>query len=319
MGWAKLTDRRAMNPKLRASGFAARGLDEAAICQIAADETDGVITAATVEMLAIAHREKQWKRLVEVLVRERRWEPCESGWIVKGYLKHNPSKADRDADRARKQAAGKLGGYRSGEARAKQAASRIEAESKHTASDAANSRPRTRISLSSSSSSRGSPQAVDDDDPGPEFYAHRLNKWITDPQAVSDTGEQALRILAGRDLERREAEVGKVGDRAAWLAAAVERRRAQHLSRLPTVSMPTTLTPERFADFLEPPPKPEPCSTVKPFEPVAAYEVASEAPEWLRARRETPPELVEPGGRSGLAGPKVGVVLYSVSRPDLLP
>lgn len=155
MGWAKLTDKRAMNPKLRKAGFEARGLDEAAICQCAADENDGVITADTVEMLAIAHRCRHWPKLVATLVQVGRWEAAgDDTWIVKGYLRHNPSRADRQADRDRKRAAGQAGGFRSGQARrfgngeaetkqpASETANRNGSEkSKHPASDATNSRP----------------------------------------------------------------------------------------------------------------------------------------------------------------------------------
>ena len=38
MAWVRLDDKRATNRKLRAAGFAARGLDEAAICWSAHEE-----------------------------------------------------------------------------------------------------------------------------------------------------------------------------------------------------------------------------------------------------------------------------------------
>ncbi|MBO0834435.1 MAG: hypothetical protein J2P28_02815 [Actinobacteria bacterium] len=105
MAWARLDDKRAMNRKLRAAGFAARGLDEAAICQIAGDETDGYISEDTVVMLAQAHKEKRWRKLVDALVEAERWDPVEGGWMVRNYLEFNPSHADleakREADRKR--------------------------------------------------------------------------------------------------------------------------------------------------------------------------------------------------------------------------
>lgn len=82
MPWLRLDDQRALNRKLRRAGFAARGLDEAAICQVGADLTDGHIDRATVEMLAVAHGEKRWERLVQVLVDVGRWEPDGTGWQI---------------------------------------------------------------------------------------------------------------------------------------------------------------------------------------------------------------------------------------------
>ena len=105
-----MDDMRAMNRKLRQAGFAARGLDEAAICQVAADMTDGHIDRETVQMLAAAHGEKQWKRLVDVLVKVGRWETNGTGWYIHDYLEFNPTRAQWLETKAAKQAAGKAGG-----------------------------------------------------------------------------------------------------------------------------------------------------------------------------------------------------------------
>ncbi|MDQ2727533.1 MAG: HNH endonuclease [Actinomycetota bacterium] len=80
--WVRFTPDRAMNKKLRRAGFAARGLDEAGICQVAADDSDGFISTETVETLAVAHREKHWRRLAAVLVTEHRWSSVEGGWQI---------------------------------------------------------------------------------------------------------------------------------------------------------------------------------------------------------------------------------------------
>lgn len=119
MGWVKLDDQRAMNRKLRAAGFAARGLDEAAMCQVAADGTDGHITAETVEVLAVAHRCKDWKKLVDTLVAVGRWFPNTElgGWDIHHFLDYNPTKAEWDAEKEKKRAAGRRGGKASAQAR----------------------------------------------------------------------------------------------------------------------------------------------------------------------------------------------------------
>jgi len=114
VGWAKFDDRRAMHAKFRKVGFAARGLDEAAICQVTADRTDGHISRSTVEMLAAAHGEKKWTTLVDKLVQVGRWEVNGTGWYIHDYLEYNPSKAEWDAEIERK----RLGGQRGGKAKA---------------------------------------------------------------------------------------------------------------------------------------------------------------------------------------------------------
>lgn len=147
MGWAKLTDTRADNPKLMAAGFAARGLDEAAICWVAGHETDGIIPKTAVAMLAAGHG-ANWKPLVKKLVDVGRWIPKTSegakepdAWEIHDYLEYNPTKAQREAERERKRAAGHLGGIRSGESRRGGTEAEAEAETKQPASEPANSRP----------------------------------------------------------------------------------------------------------------------------------------------------------------------------------
>lgn len=109
MAWVKLDDKRALNAKLRAVGFAARGLDEAAICWCAHEETDGYLSEADLEMLAALHGCKKVQPLVDKLVGEGRWQVCASGgYYLHDYLKFNPSHDDlesarqRDRDRKRR-------------------------------------------------------------------------------------------------------------------------------------------------------------------------------------------------------------------------
>jgi hypothetical protein len=103
-----------MNPKLRRAGFMARGLDEAAICQIAHDMSDGFISAVTVESLAIAHRCLEWREVVAALVAVGRWIPAdkdgEDGWELHDYLEFNPSKAEWKATQEERRESGRKGG-----------------------------------------------------------------------------------------------------------------------------------------------------------------------------------------------------------------
>src|SRR5579862_8143106 len=127
MGWARFDDMRAMNRKLRAAGFAARGLDEAAICQVAADMTDGHISRATVEMLGVAHGEPGWAQLVEKLVDVGRWETNGDGWYIHDYLEFNPTREQWQQTQALKKTAGQKGGLAQAQARP-QAVARAAAE-----------------------------------------------------------------------------------------------------------------------------------------------------------------------------------------------
>ena len=114
LAWVKLDDKRATNRKLRAAGFAARGLDEAAICWSAHEETDGFISDDDLQMLASLHGCKKTQPLVDALVTHGRWKRDErkGGHWIEGYLEFNPSHADlesaRKRDRERKR--GRTGG-----------------------------------------------------------------------------------------------------------------------------------------------------------------------------------------------------------------
>jgi hypothetical protein len=110
MAWVRLTPDRAMNRKLRKAGFAARGLDEAAICQSLADMSDGHVSRDTVEMLAIAHGEKRWERLVDLLVTVGRWTVNGDGWHIHDWLEFNWSQEKLQIEIAHKKEAGRKGG-----------------------------------------------------------------------------------------------------------------------------------------------------------------------------------------------------------------
>ena len=121
IAWVRLDDRRAINAKLRAAGFAARGLDEAAICWSAHEEQDGFVSAADVEMLATLHGCVRPTELIAQLEAVGRWSATErrgaAGWKIKDFLTFNPSHKELEAQRSAKRKAGRLGGIRSGQVR----------------------------------------------------------------------------------------------------------------------------------------------------------------------------------------------------------
>lgn len=67
------------------------------------------------------------------------------------------------------------------------------------------------------------------------------------------TGLVALQRLAQRDLERREAQRGPVGDELAWLRSATERRGNQHQAQLAGTDLGTYVgRVDALVDLLEP-------------------------------------------------------------------
>lgn len=101
--WVKLDDKRAMNRKLRRAGFAARGLDEAAICLSAHAETDGFIDLDHLEDLGAMHGCSDVLALAEKLVEVGRWrkDGRRNGWWILNYLEFNPSRAELEDKRRR--------------------------------------------------------------------------------------------------------------------------------------------------------------------------------------------------------------------------
>lgn len=118
MAWIKLDDKRAFHRKFRRQGFEVRGLDEAAICWCAHEETDGFVSDVGLEDIAHHHGVpmKRTLALAGQLVEMTRWERDDkrTGWIIVGYLTRNPSRAELDVQREAKRRAGRVGGLQSG-------------------------------------------------------------------------------------------------------------------------------------------------------------------------------------------------------------
>lgn len=125
MGWVRLDDQRALNRKLREAGFEARGLDEAALCLVSGDETDGYISDDSVAMLAVAHGCKRASRPIERLLAVGRWtrDAERKGYWIHDYDQFNPTKDQLEEMREKKRVAGQAGGRRSGQARREAGAS----------------------------------------------------------------------------------------------------------------------------------------------------------------------------------------------------
>jgi hypothetical protein len=105
LAWLKVDDKRALHRKFRRQGFAVRGLDEAAMCFCAHEETDGFVSEEALEDLSHHHGVTLTaaKKLVASLVKIDRWswDDKKQAWKVKDYLKYNPSHAELEAARKR--------------------------------------------------------------------------------------------------------------------------------------------------------------------------------------------------------------------------
>jgi hypothetical protein len=99
MGWVRIDDTHGDHPKLVAAGPYAELLDIRAICWSARFETDGRVPRAALVQIgrgiprAVVHANK--------LVKVGRWRATKQGWVIGGYLDMQPSKADRESERAR--------------------------------------------------------------------------------------------------------------------------------------------------------------------------------------------------------------------------
>ena len=242
--WAKLDDRRALNRKLRAAGFAARGLDEAAICQVVGDQTDGHITAETVEMLAQAHNEKQWRKLVAKLVEVGRWEENGTGWYIHDYLEYNPTKASWEAEVEKKRSAGRKGGRARAEAEAQ---ARAQAESKQVLEHVPKQtlkQPAKQTLKPTRPESKKQQQALQP--PEPQRRAEHVAA-----AAGTKLVETALAVLAQRRLD---ATTSTIANPAGYLRSVAKALLSEHDSAIEALDLGCfNGDPQALADHLEPP------------------------------------------------------------------
>lgn len=108
--------------------------------------------------------------------------------------------------------------------------------------------PNPEESSSSPSDSRPGTASVDDDD-----------QAKPETSTTVDTFAEACRLLADRALDRRERDVGPVGNARSWLDSAAGRARADHGTRAERIlEHYPTISATALADQLEPAPPPKP-------------------------------------------------------------
>lgn len=108
-GWVKLDEGFFLHPKALAAGRDARDLYLAALCWSSQQQTDGLVPAHTLPLIAslagVPDADQAAYRLCEV----RLWENDPAGWVIHDFLAHQQSKEERETyrqrERDRKQAA----------------------------------------------------------------------------------------------------------------------------------------------------------------------------------------------------------------------
>lgn len=132
MSWVKLDDQARQHPKLIAAGPEAVCLWACGLMWCNTQKArDGFIPHVMVKVLYPMPRiEKATAKLVEVGL----WEPVEGGFQVHDYHDFQPSAEDAESLSAKRAAAGRAGGRRSGEARRSKMTPATEAVSKQVAS-----------------------------------------------------------------------------------------------------------------------------------------------------------------------------------------
>jgi hypothetical protein len=95
VGWARFDDGYTDNPKIRDAGAYAELLDMRAIIYCARYDTDGRLTPTG--LVVIRHGIPRLGEKIDRLVQVGRWSVDPGGgWQIRGFLEHNPSRAERE-------------------------------------------------------------------------------------------------------------------------------------------------------------------------------------------------------------------------------
>lgn len=124
MPWIRLDDQIAHHPKFVAAGPTASWLWICGQSYCARYLTDGLIPASALPTLGVGNAPTKH---ADALVAVGLWERVDGGYRVHDYHEYQPSKTEVERRRVNRRASGRLGGKRSGVARAKQDAAENEA------------------------------------------------------------------------------------------------------------------------------------------------------------------------------------------------
>jgi len=230
MSWVKIDDRAPEHRKQLAAGAVASWLW---VCGLAyanrQPARDGFVPTAVLPMLyPIPGVAKQAERLVDAGL----WERVDGGFQIHDYLDFQPSRTEVEQASARKAAAGRVGGRKSGEARRSRSEAGVEANAKHRASPVASLLPK--------------PDPDPDPDPGPLPIPSRPDPIPATKIAPSapltltgePTGGKAKRTKAKKSTEDT-AEPTPSADLTALRDHYVERYAATHDGQKPAFANAT--------------------------------------------------------------------------------
>jgi hypothetical protein len=99
MAWSRFEPGFSRHPKRIKAGPVASWLWIASVDHCTEFRTDGFLDDAAVATLCPTLKPAELKRQVEALVAVRSWERVEDGYLVHGYLEHNQSARQVEADR----------------------------------------------------------------------------------------------------------------------------------------------------------------------------------------------------------------------------
>lgn len=137
MTWWKADDRLPEHPKILRVGKDGLALFVRAGCYCARNLTDGFLPDAVVAALTY-DMDLGASGMARIMVGAGLWEAAEGGFKVHDYLDYNPARADVLAERGAltlaRSAAGRAGGFASGESRRSKQGSKIEANAKQNGS-----------------------------------------------------------------------------------------------------------------------------------------------------------------------------------------
>ena len=121
LSWLRIDDGFPEHEKVLAlKGAGAKWLHVVALCQCAANLTDGVIDPKRLKVICAIADVHRPAHCVRQLVEAGLWVELENGgYRVRDYLDYNPTAAEVKEKRAARQAAGRAGGLASGQARTK--------------------------------------------------------------------------------------------------------------------------------------------------------------------------------------------------------
>lgn len=219
MPWVKVDEDFYDHPKFLELSAGAIGLWVIGLAYSNRYLTDGELTKrGLARAYPGADREKHAKALVTAGL----WDATDDGWQVHDYLKYQPSKAQVEAQRAERSAAGKKG-----------AASRWGRQQPTPDPPNGDGASHSNSHGETDSNSHGKSDAPSRPVPSrlPTSPLHGSAAWLstgdettTTDQGIEATARAACRNLAHVDLARRPPHLEPVGNVAAWLDTATEAR-----------------------------------------------------------------------------------------------